>query len=297
MDPNTFIYTCPYCGRSYNIKTPQKSGVYNIPCKMCGQKSKYRVTGLDVLGGLPSAPAPQQPAQPQQPQEKNPITSYVCPACNQEVKIFAPETSGNYPVTCAFCKTPSTVFIAGKDVLCQPSAAAAPRQPDAPVPPVTPAPPVPPVPHTPAATIPPVPPEPQAPCTPPPAPAGAVATAVVNEPVPSAPRKGAAALVLLGKMFNDTYPLSSGRTTVGRFDESKQSDIAIKGDSYMSRRSIAVEAVYDAVQGFTYRLTVLSATNPVLLNGQPMGNGDSAFLNFGDIITLGNSRLRLDPAK
>lgn len=133
------------------------------------------------------------------------------------------------------------------------------------------------------------------PQTPPQMPVGHCPTTIVQQPT-GAP-KGAAKLERIGKMFNDTFMLRPGITTIGRYDETYQSDIAIKGDSYMSRRSISIEMRYEGAQGFSYRLRVLKSVNPVLLNGGNVPPGSDVFLNFGDIITLGKTQFRLDPVK
>lgn len=106
------------------------------------------------------------------------------------------------------------------------------------------------------------------------------------------PAQGQAKLERIGKMFNDSYPLRPGVTTIGRYDDMVPSDIAIKGDTYMSRRSVSIE-----MRGASYRMKVLSSTNPVLLNGQNVPVGSETFLNFGDIITLGRTQFRLEQMK
>lgn len=101
-------------------------------------------------------------------------------------------------------------------------------------------------------------------------------------------------LVLLRRgWLNKDYPLHNGSNIVGRYDEAGQSDIAIKNDSTMSRRSIDIE-VKSTPQGYIYRLTVNRALNPVYHNNHPLHEGESISLNFGDLIVLGKTRLRLE---
>lgn len=46
-----------------------------------------------------------------------------------------------------------------------------------------------------------------------------------------------------------------------------------------------------------FRLRVLKTTNPVKLNDMSLVAGSDTFLNFGDIITLGHTKFRLEPGK
>lgn len=101
-------------------------------------------------------------------------------------------------------------------------------------------------------------------------------------------------LVLLRRgWLNKDYHLSLGKNTVGRYDEAEMSDISLKNDPAMSRRSIEIEVV-QTDKGYTFKLKILKATNPVLLNGKPLTKGEIISLNFGDYITLGATRLRFD---
>lgn len=101
-------------------------------------------------------------------------------------------------------------------------------------------------------------------------------------------------LVLLRKgWLNKNYPLGIGVHTVGREDKSEKSDISIKNDNTVSRRSIKIE-VNASSKGFTYKMTVLKATNPVLHNNTPLSTGESIFLNFGDTLLLGKTKFRFD---
>ncbi|MDE5976263.1 MAG: FHA domain-containing protein [Muribaculaceae bacterium] len=93
--------------------------------------------------------------------------------------------------------------------------------------------------------------------------------------------------------LNKDYILPEGKTSVGRYDESEKSDIAIKKDSSMSRRSIEIETKLTE-KGFLFKLTVLKATNPVLVNDRPLTKGESISLNFGDTIKLGVTKFRFD---
>ena len=92
---------------------------------------------------------------------------------------------------------------------------------------------------------------------------------------------------------NQKYRIYEGTTTVGRFDEDNPSDISIRGDETMSRRSVAIiieeeDGVYD------YKLKVLNATNKVKVNDKNVKEGMEVYLEFGDIIMLGNSKFKFD---
>jgi DNA-directed RNA polymerase subunit M/transcription elongation factor TFIIS len=101
-------------------------------------------------------------------------------------------------------------------------------------------------------------------------------------------------LILLNKgWFNKDYHLLEGKNIVGRYDEIMNSDIAIKNDPTISRRSIEIE-VKRHEKGYFFKLTVLKATNPVLHNNNPLLNGESVSLNFGDTIILGKTKFRFD---
>ncbi|MDO5395455.1 MAG: hypothetical protein Q4F07_05770 [Bacteroidales bacterium] len=104
-------------------------------------------------------------------------------------------------------------------------------------------------------------------------------------------------LVLLRKgWLNKNYSLSEGHNIVGRYDDEEASDIAIKGDNTMSRRSIDIKVEYTS-RGYTFKLTVMKATNPVLHNDAELMKGESVSLNFGDSITVGKTKFRFEKEK
>ncbi len=101
-------------------------------------------------------------------------------------------------------------------------------------------------------------------------------------------------LILLRRgWLNKDYPLPEGKTVVGRRDEAVMSDIAIENDSSMSRRSVEIEVV-QTDRGYTFKLSVLKAANPVLHNNRALRVGDSVSLNFGDSIVMGKTKFRFD---
>lgn len=98
------------------------------------------------------------------------------------------------------------------------------------------------------------------------------------------------------KMFNlsaERYQLKYGETTIGRFDVAEQSDIPIRHDESISRRSVCINIT--PYSNFTeYRMTVLKATNPVFVNGKKIPEGKYALLANGDKIRLGNTKFRFE---
>lgn len=92
-------------------------------------------------------------------------------------------------------------------------------------------------------------------------------------------------------MKDQQYSLYEGENIVGRYDPEQPSDIAIRGDELMSRRSvvITIEEEHDI-----YKLKVLNATNKVKVNGVQVKEGYETYLELGDIITMGNTKFRFD---
>ena len=92
---------------------------------------------------------------------------------------------------------------------------------------------------------------------------------------------------------NERFQLHEGTTTIGRYDEDDTSDIMIRGDDTMSRKSVAI--IIEEEDGvFEYKLKVLNALNKVKVNDQRVKEGSVMYLDFGDIIMLGNSKFKFD---
>lgn len=92
---------------------------------------------------------------------------------------------------------------------------------------------------------------------------------------------------------NQRFQLCEGTTTIGRYDEDDTSDIMIRGDDTMSRKSVAI--IIEEEDGvFEYKLKVLNALNKVKVNDQRVKEGAEVYLDFGDIIMLGNSKFKFD---
>ncbi len=103
--------------------------------------------------------------------------------------------------------------------------------------------------------------------------------------------KSAGRLEWGGFFFKKKAKLHVGTNIVGREDAESPSDISFK-DEYMSRRSVAIEVQKDSNHsGYNFKLTVLNASNPVYVGSHPLLVGNSIYLNYGDVIKMGNTVL------
>ena len=89
-------------------------------------------------------------------------------------------------------------------------------------------------------------------------------------------------------MGRQEYKLKAGSNIVGR---QETDDIVISGDPTVSRRSIDLSVYYNQYTGYTCRMLVLNARNPVLRNGLPVPVGESVDLVSNDTIVLGHTKL------
>jgi hypothetical protein len=94
-------------------------------------------------------------------------------------------------------------------------------------------------------------------------------------------------------LIKHKYPLYDEKTIIGRYDLELPSDIAIKGDSTMSRQSVAI-TIEDEYGEFVFKLKVMNATNVVKVNNVQIKEGHSTYLEFGDTIVMGNSTFVFD---
>lgn len=101
---------------------------------------------------------------------------------------------------------------------------------------------------------------------------------------------------ILGGIANTRFPLRIGFNTVGRADNDTPSDINIKNDPTISRRSVTIEVV-PKENGSLFKMKVLRAANPVLHNDKPLMEGEVIYLNYGDSIKLGRTTLRFNKQK
>lgn len=93
--------------------------------------------------------------------------------------------------------------------------------------------------------------------------------------------------------FKKDIPLRVGLNVIGRTDRDTPSDIMLD-DQYASRRSVEIEVEVGERGGFFFRFRVRKATNPVLVNNRRIEPGCEILLNYGDIITIGQTKLRFD---
>lgn len=314
---DTFEFVCPRCGKNVKARMPQAAGTYRITCPYCGESNRMQLPGISAEPEVTAepvaeptpAPAPQQrPAAPAAP--LNVPKGDLNPA----------RAMHRYPI-----QMPAAPGFKPKAAPVQPAAQpAAPARPAAPVQPSTPRPVAPaPAPVQPAPQVQPEPaPQPQPEPAPEPTPEAfhpapepierpipqpapqPVQQPVVNVPLQSetTPLTGAIGnsrigkLVQLGRISNTPYPLKEGANIIGRYDETNPGDINIKGDNTMSRRSVELNVQVNPA-GIRYAVRVLKAANPVLLNERPLDPAfDRPFMNIGDILQLGQTKFRLDPA-
>ncbi len=92
---------------------------------------------------------------------------------------------------------------------------------------------------------------------------------------------------------NLIFDLHEGDNTIGRADDELPSDISISKDSTVSRRSIKI-IVKKGNNGFTFKLKILNASNPVYVSKKEIKQGEEPFLNYGDEIKLGNTTLKFE---
>lgn len=230
------------------------------------------------------------------------------PECGKVIKMYRPEKSGIYKVTCPYCKTEKKMRLTGLDQVGQEEKAQTPAAPDnSQKPPVvlpddfivgetyefT-------CPHCGKQRIGITPQKPGARQIPCPLCKGQIKLTVRNKTDVVELELQPAGDFVRGKLtllrkgwFNKDYPLGEGSHTVGRYDDSDMAEIAVKNDPTMSRRSVVID-VRLTPAGYTFKLTVLRAANPVLHNGAPLLVGDSVSLNFGDTIVLGRTKFRFD---
>lgn len=94
------------------------------------------------------------------------------------------------------------------------------------------------------------------------------------------------------------FVLNEGSNTIGRNDAHIPSTVMIEGDPEMSRRSVEINVI--RVKGqpdYFYDLTILKSTNPVFVNGRPVGYGKKVRLNYGDTICMGKTTISFVKSK
>lgn len=92
---------------------------------------------------------------------------------------------------------------------------------------------------------------------------------------------------------NEIQYLKIGSQVIGRRAETGTADIKISNDRYMSRRHIQIDVIKKGV-GYEHLLVEIGSTNLPKLNGKEIQRGDILKLKFGDVMTLGNTEIRLE---
>lgn len=296
--PTHIVFPCQNseCQKKIRIKIPAKSGIYSITCPYCGTVKKIKLKGLDMLGQTQDAVNPPDNSQ------KPPMTlnqdffvgktyKTVCPHCNKAEIPIRSEKPGAGAIKCPDCKGTIMLKIKEADNAGKPIADLGDdfyiNQSYT----VT-------CPHCKEGSM----------IISQESPGKGIAvcpkckdrfsftvrkpTEIINKSELLQLFRGKLILLRRG-WLNKDYPLRDGKNIVGRYDESKVSDIAIKGDSTMSRQSVEIEVDHHD-KGYSFKLTVKNAVNPVLHNNKPLAIGDSISLNFGDSIILGKTKFRFD---
>lgn len=104
------------------------------------------------------------------------------------------------------------------------------------------------------------------------------------------PSRGCLELVRMMGLMKKRFPLKIGTNIIGRKDPDEPSDIEIEGDNAISRRSVSIE-VSQSELGYQFKLKVLKATNPVKHQNNELAEGSITYLNYGDTIQLGRTKL------
>lgn len=92
---------------------------------------------------------------------------------------------------------------------------------------------------------------------------------------------------------NEVQYLREGSSVIGRRAQTSDADIQISNDKFMSRRHVRIDVIKKP-GGYEHRLVEIGSTNIVKLNGIPIGRGDILKLKYGDVITLGDTDIRLE---
>jgi len=99
------------------------------------------------------------------------------------------------------------------------------------------------------------------------------------------------AVLRWGSTFrHKTEPLRMGCNIVGRNDPKALSDINID-DNEVSRRSVRIDV--DFINGlYSYRLTVMRATNPITVDGAVVQPKQTVDLHYGQTIVMGQTTIK-----
>ena len=257
-------WNCPKCNNPI-IVTPLRAGEQYFTCETCHAKHYAVVSDEEFVTfslkkkPRPAGETPQQPAQ-QKPANQQPSPNADKPA--QGVLLGAPPFSSDGfdsnpppvrkepPVDQPCMYGPQPVMYGPQPVMYSPQPQYSPQE----------------------------------------NPNGGGATVVARPPAKQAPQSAQESNGLLqwGNIFNrKKYVLRVGKNTIGREDSQAPSDVQFS-DPEMSRRSVCIE-VTPTGNGYEFILTVLKATNAVLVNNAPVPIGARVQLVSGSGITLGKT--------
>lgn len=104
-------------------------------------------------------------------------------------------------------------------------------------------------------------------------------------------------LIEWGSIFHKKRKkLHLGTIVIGRRDDDQPSDIQLD-DKYVSRRSATIDVTLEDKKGYFFKFTVNRAANPVLVNGNELAEGQSIYLAYDDVITMGKTNLTFKKSK
>lgn len=104
-------------------------------------------------------------------------------------------------------------------------------------------------------------------------------------------RQSPHAQLVWGFLSRKRYELKLGVNIVGRADDEQPSDVQIN-DNYASRRSVSIEPVY-GTKGFSFKMKILNASNPVIVRNVIQPVGTELYLNYGESFVLGKTTITL----
>ena len=247
------------------MRNPMKPGVYKVTCVACN--NAFHVKIVDKTQPVPPVPPVPQP-EPQPAPQEDLIVKY-CTSCGVKLRIRNPKP-GEHQIKCPKC---GNLVAYQWQPTSQPTPQPAPQPAPQPVP--QPAP----------------------------------------QPAPQPDNDADGKTKVLGIGFNkvlvtgqlllkkgfmkhdEVFDLSEARDyIIGRNDPMALSDINVD-DPTMSRQSVKISASVSNNGSFLYKLCVLRSTNKVMVNGRPVSQGDSVFLEFGDSFVLGRSTFVFQKSK
>ena len=266
--------SCNSCGKSFGIRFPAKPGKYNVNCPHCSKpisitfsKKEPKIDKLGKMAPKMSAPRIKAPILGEVEKFKDKVYvirklavvnrpyRVVCPDCGTDISLLSNEAQKAVKARCKKCH--SVVIFKAVEKRSSTGINVGKKK----------------VEETDAKT------DKEKPKK---------KTMKIAMPKGAITWKQGKGLLAKTKVFR----LREGANTIGRKDDTSPSDIMIERDDEISRRSVMIDVIYsDEKKDFTYELKVLRNTNPVYINGRPMGNDEIIRLNYNDIICLGKTNI------